>query len=140
MTPRVHAEVTDSAPSLDAVASLVADPRAGAVVTFTGATRDVERLQYEGYAEMAQEVLEAIVGEVARAHGAIAVAAVHRLGDVPLGEASVVVAASAAHRPQAFSAAREAIDRIKAEVPIWKKEVDGDHAEWVEGTPVREPR
>ena len=62
-------------------------------------------------------------------------AAEHRVGTVPLREPSVVVAVAAAHRGPAFAAAREAIDRIKAEAPIWKREVEGERAEWVEGAP-----
>ncbi|MCE3267393.1 MAG: molybdopterin converting factor, subunit 1, partial [Solirubrobacterales bacterium] len=65
-----------------------------------------------------------------------AAAAEHRVGSVPLGEPSVIVAVSAAHRGEAFAAAREAIDRIKAEAPIWKREVEGGETRWVEGTPV----
>lgn len=122
--------------SLDALVEWVGDPGAGAIVTFTGTTRTVDRLEYEGYAEMARDVMDGILADVAAAEGAIALAAQHRLGAVPLGRASVAVAASAAHRPAAFAAARAAIDRIKAEAPIWKKEVDGDRAEWMEGTPV----
>ena len=66
--------------------------------------------------------------------GALAIAAEHRIGTVPLGEPSVIVAASSAHRPEAFEAARAAIDRIKAEAPIWKAEVEGGESRWVEGT------
>ena len=66
-------------------------------------------------------------------HGLEAAAAEHRVGTVALGEASVAVAASAAHREEAFAGAREIIDRIKAEAPIWKKEVDAGNERWVEG-------
>jgi molybdopterin synthase catalytic subunit len=62
-----------------------------------------------------------------------AIAAEHRVGSVPLGETSVIVAASAAHREEAFAGAREAIDRIKREVPIWKRELHGGDSRWVEG-------
>ena len=59
----------------------------------------------------------------------------HRVGDVPLSEPSVIVAASSPHRGEAFTGAREVIDRVKAEAPIWKKEVEGGEERWVEGTP-----
>jgi molybdopterin synthase catalytic subunit len=112
----------------------VADPRAGAVVTFQGVTREVERLEYEAYATMAAERIEQILRECVARHGACAAAAEHRVGSVPLGEPSVVIAVSAPHREQAFAAAREAIDRIKDEAPIWKREHDRDGgARWVEG-------
>jgi molybdopterin synthase catalytic subunit len=67
-------------------------------------------------------------------HGLEAAAAEHRVGAVPLSEPSVIVAVSAAHRGEAFAGAREAIDRIKSEAPIWKREVEGGEARWVEGT------
>jgi molybdopterin synthase catalytic subunit len=122
--------VLDGPLSIDAVAARVRDRRAGAVVTFSGVTRDVEYLDYEAYAEMAARRIDAIVAEAIEAHGLCAAAADHRIGRVPLGEPSVVVAASAAHRVEAFAGAREIIDRIKAEAPIWKKE----EGAWVEGT------
>ncbi|HWI22509.1 MAG TPA: molybdenum cofactor biosynthesis protein MoaE [Baekduia sp.] len=120
--------VTDQELSVDAVAMRVRDPRAGAVVTFSGVTRDVAYLDYEAYVEMAHERIEAIVAEAIAKHGLCKAAADHRTGRVALGEASVVVAASAPHRPEAFAGAREIIDRIKAEVPIFKRE----EGEWVE--------
>ncbi|MCB0880667.1 MAG: molybdenum cofactor biosynthesis protein MoaE [Thermoleophilia bacterium] len=132
--------MTDGPVSLDALVEWVGDPQAGAVVTFTGTTRTVARLEYEGYAEMARDVMADILARVAAAHGVIAIAAHHRLGDVPRGQAGVAIAASAAHRPEAFAATRAAIDLIKAEVPIWKREIDGDRAEWVRGTPVEGAR
>ena len=84
---------------------------------------------------MAQERIAAIVAEAIDRHGLEAAAAEHRVGTVPLGEASVLVAASAAHREEAFAGAREIIDRIKAEAPIWKKEVEAGGERWVEGSP-----
>ena len=83
---------------------------------------------------MAGERIAAILQECVERHGLEAAAAEHRIGTVPLGEPSVVVAVSAAHRPEAFAGAREAIDRIKAEAPIWKKEVEAGEGRWVEGT------
>ena len=118
-----------------ALAGRVGDPRAGAIVTFQGTTRDVDRLDYEAYEEMARERIEAILGACAERHGLLAAAAEHRVGAVPRGATSVVVAVSAPHREEAFAGAREAIDRIKAEAPIWKREVDGAAERWVEGQP-----
>jgi MoaE-MoaD fusion protein len=129
-----HARVTAQPLSLDELALRVRDPRAGAVVTFQGVTRTVERLEYEAYAEMAEERMAAIAREAIERHGLCAAAVEHRVGEVALSEPSVCVAASSAHRAEAFSGAREIIDRVKAEAPIWKKEVDGDRERWVEGT------
>lgn len=134
--PLIHASITGEPLSLDRVAGLVGHPGAGAIVTFQGTTRDVERLEYEAHAEMAEELLASILTEIAAEHDLKAIACEHRTGSVPLGDPSVIVAASSAHRPEAFAAARAAIDRIKAELPIWKQEVDGERSEWVEGTPV----
>ena len=120
--------------SLDTLAARVRDPRAGAVVTFSGVTRDVDRLEYEAYAEMAEERMRAIALEALEIHGLCAVAVEHRVGEVPLSEPSVIVAASAPHRGEAFAGAREVIDRVKAEAPIWKKEIDGGDKRWVSGT------
>jgi molybdopterin converting factor subunit 1 len=116
--------VTGEPLDLAALADAVRDPSAGAVVLFEGVTRKVPELDYEAYAEMAEERLRAIGEEVAAAHGLSAVALEHRTGTVPLGEPSVIVAASAPHRGEAFAGARALIDRVKAEAPIWKVEVD----------------
>jgi molybdopterin synthase catalytic subunit len=130
-----HALISDAPLSLDAVVARVRDPRAGAVVTFQGVTRDVPELHYEAYAEMAQERIEAIVSAAIERHGLCAAAAEHRVGVVPLSEPSVVVAVSAPHRDAAFAGAREIIDAIKSQAPIWKQEVEGGRAEWVGGKP-----
>jgi MoaE-MoaD fusion protein len=134
-TAVVHARVTGEPLSLDGVTARVRDARAGAVVTFQGVTREVDLLEYEAYAEMAAERIAAIVSDAVAAHGLCAAAAEHRIGEVPLSEPSVVVAVSAPHRGEAFAGAREIIDRVKAEAPIWKKEVEGGEGRWVEGTP-----
>ena len=136
--PGVHARVTVEPLSLDRVTRIVGRPAAGAIVSFQGTTRDVDRLEYEAYAEMAEERMREILERCVREHGLEAAAAEHRTGAVPLGEPSVIVAVSAAHRGEAFAGAREAIDRIKAEAPIWKQEVEasgrGDSRRWVEGS------
>jgi MoaE-MoaD fusion protein len=127
---RVTGEPLDVA----ALAAAVRDPRAGAVVLFEGVTREVAELDYEAYVEMAEEKLVAIAAEEAERHGLCAVAVEHRTGTVPRGEPSVIVAASAPHRGEAFAGARALIDRVKAEAPIWKVEVDGADRRRVEGT------
>ncbi|MGH2902639.1 MAG: molybdenum cofactor biosynthesis protein [Solirubrobacteraceae bacterium] len=129
----VHARISEEPLSLQHVSRLVSRPGAGAIVTFQGTTRDMERLDYEAYAEMAEPRIRQILEDCLEGHGLQAIAAEHRVGSVALGETSVIVAASGAHREEAFAGAREAIDRIKAEVPIWKREVGGGDSRWVEG-------
>jgi molybdopterin synthase catalytic subunit len=129
-----HARVTSEPLSVDALLERVRDPRAGAVVTFSGVTRDVEELEYEAYVEMAEPKIAGIVADAIERHGLCAAACEHRIGTVPLSEPSVTVAVSAPHRGEAFAGAREIIDRVKAEAPIWKQEVDGDERRWVPGT------
>ena len=134
-----HARVLDEPLSLEALAARVRDPRAGAVVTFSGVTRDVEQLEYEAYAEMAEPAMRDIVLAAIERHGLCAAAAEHRVGVVPLSEPSVIVAASAPHRGAAFEGAREIIDAIKDRAPIWKLEVEGGERRWVEGRLPGEP-
>jgi molybdopterin converting factor subunit 1 len=124
-----HARVTDEPLLLDPLVERVRDPRAGAVVTFSGVTREVSELDYEAYRPMAEAKITAIVSAAIERHSLCAAAAEHRIGVVALSEASVIVAASAPHRGQAFAGAREIIDQIKAQAPIWKKE----EGEWVIG-------
>jgi molybdopterin synthase catalytic subunit len=126
----VHVRVTEERLALDPLVARVADPRAGAVVTFTGVTRQVAELDYEAYQPMAERHMERIVSDAIERHGLCAAAAEHRVGTVPLSEASVAIAVSAPHRAEAFAGAREIIDEIKARAPIWKRE----EGEWVPGT------
>jgi molybdopterin synthase catalytic subunit len=126
----LHARVTREPLSLDPLIERVRDPRAGAVVTFTGVTREVDHLDYEAYVEMAERQMAEIVQRAVERHGLCAAAAEHRVGVVALSEASVAIAASAPHRDAAFAGAREIIDEIKARAPIWKKE----EGEWAPGT------
>jgi MoaE-MoaD fusion protein len=132
-----HVRITDQPLSLASLSGLVARPEAGAIVTFQGTTREVIRLDYEAYAEMAERKIEEILRECIERHGLAAAAAEHRIGPVPLGQSSVIVSVSAAHREEAFAGAREAIDRIKAEAPIWKREIEataeGETGRWAEG-------
>ena len=117
----VHVAMRDDALDAAAVEARVRDPRAGAVVTFSGVTRDVEHLDYEAYEEMALARMRAIAEAAVERHGLCAAAVEHRVGRVPLSEPSVVVAASAPHRGEAFAGAREIIDELKATAPIWKR-------------------
>ncbi len=126
---RVTGEPLDVA----ALSAAVRDTRAGAVVLFEGVTRDVPELDYEAYVEMAEPKLASIAAQEAERHGLCAVAVEHRTGTVPRGEPSVIVAASAPHRGEAFSGARAVIDRVKAEAPIWKVEVSDAGRRRVEG-------
>lgn len=130
---RPHVRVGAEPLSADRLVNTVTTPHTGAVVTFQGTTRDVERLDYEAYEPMASERIAAILADAAAAPEIEGIAAEHRTGPVPRGEPSVVVAVAAAHRGPAFAAAREAIDRIKSEAPIWKREVEGGESTWVEG-------
>jgi molybdopterin synthase catalytic subunit len=127
----LHARVTSEPLVLQELIERVSDPRAGAIVSFLGLTRDVAELEYEAYAEMAEREIAEIVRRATERHGLCAAAAEHRVGTVPLSEPSVAVAASAPHRDAAFAGAREIIDEIKARAPIWKKE----EGEWKDGTP-----
>src|SRR5205809_4766214 len=120
--------VTEEPLSLEAVAAEVADERAGAVATFTGAVRrqsrgrEVELLEYEAYAEMAEDVMAKLAADLQARHELCAVAIHHRVGRLEIGEASVVIAVSAPHRQSALAACKEAIDRPKETVPLWKQE------------------
>ncbi len=134
--PLISVSVNDAPLFPERAIEKVRSPRAGAIVTFHGTTRDVPQLEYEAYAEMAVAEIEKIARKVAAAEPIEAICIEHRLGTVPLGERSVVIAVSAVHRPAAFAAASKAIDRIKESVPIWKKEVGGGERSWVAGTPV----
>jgi len=124
---------------LDVAAVLreVGDPDAGAVASFVGTVRrrsrerDVVHLEYEAYEEMAEPMLARLGEELTDRHGLCAVAIHHRLGRVEIGEASVVIAVSAAHRSAALDACREAIETLKTTIPLWKKEVYAGGEEWI---------
>ncbi len=121
---------------LAAVAARVASPGRGALVLFAGTVRDhhrgraVEAITYEAYRPMATRRIERIATELAAEEPNLALALVHRLGRLLPGEASVVIAAASAHRAAAYRASRAALERLKAEVPIWKHEhyADGSSA------------
>ncbi|MGK2955740.1 MAG: molybdenum cofactor biosynthesis protein [Solirubrobacterales bacterium] len=122
----IRARVTDQPLDIAALSSEAGDPAAGAVVVFQGVTREVSTLEYEAYREMAEKRIEEILLDCVERLELTAAIAEHRTGSVPLGAPSVIVAVSAPHRPEAFEGAREVIDRIKSEVPIWKVEVETD--------------
>ena len=129
--------VTNQPIDLDELVRFVTDPEAGAVATFIGTTRNnnegrkVIALDYEGYTEMAEKELRRI-GEDAKTTWPICrMAITHRLGPVQIGEASVIIAVSSAHRDAAFAACRFAIEEIKKSVPIWKKEVFEGGEVWI---------
>jgi molybdopterin converting factor subunit 1 len=114
-------------------------PEDGAVVTFEGVVRnntkgrETSYLEYEGYEGMALDRMRRIGREVVEQFAIGRIGMIHRLGSLQIGEASVVIAVSAPHRKPAFDAALEAINRLKREVPIWKKEYFADGAVWVDG-------
>jgi molybdopterin synthase catalytic subunit len=125
------------------VAGRVADPSCGAVVVFSGTVRDshrgrpVERITYSAYRAMAQTRLREIASRLERRYPGTRVAIVHRLGDLSVGEPSVVIAVASPHREAAYAANREALERLKTEVPIWKREhyADGE-SRWREEEPL----
>ena len=132
--------VVDRPLRLDEVIEAVRSEALGGLVTFTGVVREIShgrrvtRLEYEAYVEMAERALTRIADEVALSHkGRVSI--VHRIGVLAPGDAAVVVACATAHRAEAFRACEEVVDRLKREVPIWKREVFEDGAEWVGMTP-----
>ena len=129
--------VTEEPLSLEAAAAEVADERAGALATFTGTVRrqsrgrEVTRLEYEAYAEMAEDVMSQLARDLLERYELCAVAIHHRVGTLGIGEASVVIAVSAPHRQDALAACQDAIDTLKETVPLWKKEVYEGGEEWI---------
>jgi len=121
-----------------AVVARVAGRDTGGVVTFVGTVRnqarghEIESLEYEAYPEMAEREMEKIADEAAQRWPGTRVAISHRVGQLAIGDAAVVIAACAPHRGEAFEACRFAIDTLKVNVPIWKKEKAVDGAYWVD--------
>ncbi len=119
----------------------------GASLLFTGVVRNhnqgrtVGGVRYDAYEEMAARVLSQIVEEAVQLVGTDRIVAVHRVGELTVGEVSVAIAVSSPHRAEAFEASRFIIEEIKKRLPVWKKErYEGDVEEWVEGvTPVAVP-
>jgi molybdopterin synthase catalytic subunit len=123
--------------SLDAAFDEVRSDRAGAIATFVGTTRvesrgrTVEHLDYEAYEGMAEKVMAEIAGALRQRYDLCEIAIHHRTGRVEIGDASVVIAVSAPHRQDALAACKEAIDTLKEQVPLWKKEVYEGGEEWI---------
>ena len=129
--------LSDGPVSLDAVVREVASDEAGAIATFSGTARRHSRgrvvryLDYEAYEGMAKETMERLAGNLLERYELHAIAIHHRIGRVELGEPSVVIAVSAEHRADALAACKDAIDLLKTDVPLWKKEVYEGGEEWI---------
>ena len=123
--------------NLTSVVVEVVDEQAGAIATFLGTVRahsrgrDVIALEYEAYEEMAEDVMAAIADELQERYELCKVAMSHRLGRVEVGETSVAIAVSAPHRQDALAACADAIEALKARVPLWKKELYAGGEEWI---------
>lgn len=132
-----YCRLTDEPLSVDELLAAVSAPGQGAVVVFIGNVRDhnqghhVTHLHYEAYPAMVYRTLESIIQRSQATAEGVQVAAAHRTGDLQIGDAAVVIAASAPHRAEAFEAARMCIELLKEETPIWKKEFSPDGAEWI---------
>jgi molybdopterin synthase catalytic subunit len=129
--------LSDRNVSLDRVVEEVASGEAGAIATFTGTARrhsrgrTVEYLEYEAYEGMAEEMMARLADGLKERYDIHDIAIHHRVGRVEIGEPSVVIAVSAAHRRDALAACRDAIDILKVDVPLWKKEVYEGGEEWI---------
>jgi molybdopterin synthase catalytic subunit len=132
-----HVRLRDEPLSLDACVTAVSHPSAGGIATFVGVVRDenegrsVVKLEYQAYETMAVAEMRRIVEEIEKEIDGVRLAVEHRVGPLLVGDVAVICAASAPHRGEAFRACRELIDRIKARVPIWKREHGPDGAYWV---------
>jgi molybdopterin synthase catalytic subunit len=115
----------------------VSDSHMGAIATFVGTVRDhnvgrpITLLEYEAYPSMAEKQMRRVAEEIQREIAGVALAALHRVGSLQIGEIAVVCAAASPHRAEALAACERFIDRIKAEVPIWKREHGPDGPYWV---------
>lgn len=139
-----RAALTEEPIDIAGLAGQIAHPGCGAVLLFVGSVRDhneqhrVEKLTYEAYRPMAKRVLERIVTELEAATPGLRVAIVHRLGEIPAGEASVAIATASPHRGASYEASRTALERLKQEAPIWKREhYDDGGARWREEEALR---
>jgi molybdopterin converting factor subunit 1 len=132
-----HARMVADRPSLDRVSAAVLDADKGGLVTFTGLVRRsnlgrvVERLEYEAYPAMADRVMASLCDAIEAEIAGCRLAVEHASGRLEVGDVAVVIAAAAPHRAEAFAACRALIDRLKESVPIWKKEIGPDGAEWI---------
>ncbi|HLI56709.1 MAG TPA: molybdenum cofactor biosynthesis protein MoaE [Actinomycetota bacterium] len=135
---KVTTGVRADAISIDEVMDLVASPDAGGTVVFVGTVRnqsedwgDVDHLDYSIYREMAEPLLARVAEEAADRWPLNGMCILHRVGSLPVGEQTVVVAASAPHRQEAFEAARYGIDEVKRRIPVWKLEIGPDGQRWI---------
>jgi molybdopterin synthase catalytic subunit len=141
----MNAWITREEISADSVLRMVGGASDGAIDLFLGVVRDqndgrpVSGMHYDAYVEMAERTLAEIVGEAAGMSGVGKVAAVHRIGELAIGEVSVAIATSAPHRAEAFAATRYVIEEIKKRLPVWKQEryIGGDQR-WLPGEVTRE--
>jgi molybdopterin synthase catalytic subunit len=136
----MRAWIDDAPIDVNRLLESIEHDRHGAIVLFVGTVRDLNEgrpvvgIQYEAYREMAARVLEQIVGEAEQAAGSCQIAAVHRVGRLEVGEASVAIAVSTPHRAAAFTASRYIIEEIKKRLPIWKQEMYADGGPvWLNG-------
>jgi MoaE-MoaD fusion protein len=135
---RITVGIREGSPSVDEALKAVAAPDVGGTVVFLGTVRDhsdglgrVEQLEYSAYREMAEKVLRLVAEEAVRRWPVAGVAILHGVGELSIGDHTVVVACSSAHRGEAFEACRFVIDEVKRRVPIWKKEVGPSGERWV---------
>ncbi|XP_076465617.1 molybdopterin synthase catalytic subunit-like [Babylonia areolata] len=131
-TGKDHVDVVEDKLSVEEISALATSPTSGAIALFVGTTRDnfegkrVVRLEYEAYMPMAKKKMLETCQLVRSKWSVENIVMVHRLGVVPVGEASIVIAVSSPHRKEALEAVHFAIDHVKATVPVWKKEIYGD--------------
>lgn len=135
-----RAEITTEAIDPEALLARVEDPSSGAVILFLGVVRNhhegrgVEAMRYDAYDEMALGTLEEILTEAEEQYGVGHLAAVHRVGELGIGDVSVAIAVSSTHRADAYEASRYVIEEIKVRLPVWKKErFEDGTSEWVAG-------
>ena len=125
--------------TIDVASLSTTEPEDGALCVFTGVVRNhndgkpVRYLEYEGYEEMIGSIFDEIAQEAKKRFGVTRVRIVHRLGRMEIGDTSVAVAVASPHRREAFDACRFAIDTLKHQAPIWKKEFYADGSSWLEG-------
>lgn len=144
---RTQYQITDHPIGLDALHRAVADPAAGALAWFLGVTRNsfrgraVDHLEYEAYTPMAEREMARVGTEIAaRWPSVTGIAIAHRVGRVEIGETSVAIVVSAPHRREALAACALGIERLKADLPVWKKEVFTDGSEWRENEELSDGR
>lgn len=136
-------EIREAPLSLDECFTAVMSPEIGGVALFVGTVRnhnqghDVSLLEYQAYATMAQKELVQIADEIEREVSGVRLACLHRVGALAVGDIAVICAAGAPHRAEAFQGCRELIERLKARVPIWKREHDAQGPHWVGWQDVR---